>query len=334
MDAVMAAPKEPVVPGESTLRAGLPNACRTLAILCSGPAPVRLLRSLLFHLLLFPPPSPLPLPPARTPPPSLSSLSRSFALPRLRDRLCRPPLGSLLARSFLLLEGTAFFLAAPAMGGTQTGLCPTNEKRNRGNASPGVLRQWRPSSSTTHRSSCSLSLTVPHRSLALPHRSPSPFSHLTVLLPPRAASTFQLSRFFLLLRILIFFINFSPSSPDGSPSSSLSLSFSLRLPISLQSHGLRYLLLISRFPPGDLSSACIRRMRRPTVFLANDLTYLVPSLGLLSRQCPCPSARIARIRSLHDRDTVSDISFYFFPLPNAPLLKAFAVPHRNDELYC
>lgn len=119
-----------------------------------------------------------------------------FLAPRLRDHLYRPPLGSLLALAFLLLEGTAFFLVAPAMGGTQTGLCPTNEKRDRGNASPRVLRQWRPSSSTTHRSRPSLSLTVPHRSLALTHRSPSPFSHLAVLLSPRAASTFQLSRFF------------------------------------------------------------------------------------------------------------------------------------------
>lgn len=329
----MAAPKSRWYPGSQPSGRG----CQThagLAIPYSGPAPVRLLRSLLFHLLLFPPPSPLPLPPR-----SYTSSVTIISIPLLRAAASTRP--SLSATSWLLARalfppsgGDRIFSGCACDGwhpGTQTSLCPTNEKRNRGNASPRVLRQWWPSSSTTHRSSSSLSLTIPHRSLALPHRSLSPFSYLTVLLPPRAASTFQFSRFFLLLRILIFFINFSPSSPDGSPSSSLSLS--LRLPISLQSHGLRYLLLISRFPPGDLSSACIRRMRRPTVLLVNDLTYLVPSLGLLSRQCPCPSARIG-IRSLHDRDTVSDISFYFFPLPNAPLLKAFAMLHRNDELYC
>lgn len=119
-----------------------------------------------------------------------------FLVPRLWDRLYQPPLGSLLARAFLLLEGTAFFLVAPAMGGTQSSLCSANEKRDRGNASPRVLRQWRPSSSTTHRSRPSLFLTIPHCSLALLRRSPSPFSHLVVLFSPRAASMFQLSRFF------------------------------------------------------------------------------------------------------------------------------------------
>lgn len=133
--------------------------------------------------------------------PSFTSSVTIISIPlslveRLRDRLYQSHLLAPCSRAFLLLEGTAFFLVAPAMGGTQTGLCPTNEKRDRGNASPRVLRQWRPSSSTTHRNSPSLSLAIPHRSLALPHRSPSLFSHLAVLLLPRAASTFQLSRSF------------------------------------------------------------------------------------------------------------------------------------------
>lgn len=98
--------------------------------------------------------------------------------------------GHLLApcsRAFLLLEGTTFFLVAPAMGGNQTSLCTTNEKHDYGNASAGVLRQWRPSSSTTHRSSPSFSL--PLNSSLIAHSS-SPFLLLRpvtcyVLLPPR-----------------------------------------------------------------------------------------------------------------------------------------------------
>lgn len=152
---------------ESTLRAGLPNAYRTRHPVCLGTSscPASSFSSLLFSSL------------PRSPPPPLSPLSRSFSF-RVYEIVS---IGHLLApcsRAFLLLEGTAFFLVAPAMGGTQTSLYPANEKGDRGNASPRVLRQWRPSSSTTHRSCPSFFLTIPHRSLALPRRSPSPFSQL------------------------------------------------------------------------------------------------------------------------------------------------------------
>lgn len=192
----------------------------------------------------------------------------------------------LLARAlssfFPLLEGTAFFLVAPAMGGTQNGLYPTNEKRDHGNASPRVLRQWRPSSSTTHRSHPSLSLTIPHRSLALPRRSPALFSHLAVLLSPRAASMLHSSRASFLLRILIFFINFSPSSPDGSPSSSLSLFLFLSVCQSRYSRSRTYVS-----PPYFAFPVPVRRYllrvhprdARPIVLLANDLRIWSPRWG-------------------------------------------------------
>lgn len=159
-------------------------------------------------------------------------------------------------------------------------------------------------------------------SLSLPRgpspvaRSPSPFS-LAVqpawlsssLREPRLCFS---SRASFLLRILIFFINFSPCSPDGSPSSSLSLfahlvavartwvsppyaAFAVPAPVDTSS---------TRASTGCTTDCPSRK--RPT--------YLVLSLGLLSRQCPCPFAR-SSIRSPHDRDTVSDISFYFLLSP-------------------
>lgn len=94
------------------------------------------------------------------------------------------------------------------MGGNQTSLCPTNEKRSRSNASARVLRQRQPSSSTTHRSCPSLSPSIPLRSLPLSRHSPSPSSHSL------SSSHHELrlrssSRASFLHRILIFFINFS-----------------------------------------------------------------------------------------------------------------------------
>lgn len=98
MDAAMAASKSRWYPGVNPpLRAGLPDACRTRHP--RNRLLSRLLRSLLFHHLPFF---------------SFSSTSSStssytssvtitsvplFLVPRLRYRLCRPPLGSLLARS-------------------------------------------------------------------------------------------------------------------------------------------------------------------------------------------------------------------------------------------
>lgn len=138
----------------------------------------------------------LPLPPPCSPPPSLSSLSRSFSF-HIYETVSISHLLAPCSRVFLLLEGTAFFLVAPAMGGTQTGLCPTNEKRDRGNASPGVLRQWQPSSSTTHRS---YSLSLPH-DLSPVARSSSPFS-LTV--QPLGCPPFSASRVYVSALALLF----------------------------------------------------------------------------------------------------------------------------------
>lgn len=241
---------------------GLPNAYRTRhPVLGTSSCPASSFSTL-------PPPPP---PPSRSPPPPLSLLSFSFSF-LVYVIISISHLLAPCSRAFLLLEGTTFFLVAPAMGGAQTGLCPTNEKRDRGNASPGVLRQWRPSSSTTHRIRPSLSLSSPHWSLA---HSSSSFS-LTV--QPWLSFSFReprlcfSSRASFLLRILIFFINFSPSSPDGSPSSSFSLF--LCLPISLQSLGLRYLLLSPHFPSSsrDISSACIREIHDRLSF--SQTTYV------------------------------------------------------------
>lgn len=155
------------------------------------------------------------------------------------------------------------------MGGNQTSLCTTNEKHDHGNASAGVLRQWRPSSSTTHRSSPSFSL--PLNSSLIAHSS-SPF----LLLRPAtcvassslhgAVSTFQLprTRFFPSPRILIFFINFSRAlqtilSPFLPPL--------LRLVTSSRSDSQSY-PPYSAFP--NPCSSCPPRVSAPTaVFLTN-----------------------------------------------------------------
>lgn len=326
MDAAMAASKSRWYTRESTLRSG--RGCQTHAglaihgtgffVLFSLPPPPLLL--LLLHLLLH----------------LFVHLLRNYhlcpALSRSASTISSLSATSwLLARAlssfFPLLEGTTFFLVAPAMGGTQNGLCPTNEKRDHGNASPRVLRQWRLSSSTTHRSHPSLSLAIPHRSLALPRRSPSPFGRSAVLLSPRAASMLHSSRASFLLRILIFFINFSPSSPDGSPSSSLSLSLSLRLPISLQSLA-------------DLGISSLFRVHRPEICSPRASTgcttdcpsrkrptYLVPSLGLRSRaNVLVPSREAAFVR--HTRHGIS----FYISFPSQ--MFCFFIFFRAFENFC
>lgn len=148
LDAVMAAPRAGGT-RESTLGRGCQTHAR-LAILCNAR---NQLLSGFFVLFSSLPPSP------PQPPPSFLSLPFSFSLciyePVFIGHLLAP-----CSLAFLLLGETAFFLVAPAMGGNQTSLCPTNEKRSRSNASARVLRQRQPSSSTTHRSCLSLSLSL------------------------------------------------------------------------------------------------------------------------------------------------------------------------------
>lgn len=186
--------------------------------MCSEPAPVRLLRSLLFYLFLL-----------------LVHLLRHYHLyPALsRSTSTRP---SLSATSWLLARAFSSFWRGPHFFWLRLRWVaprPVYARPMRSATAVTPLPECSDSGSLPHRLligvTPSLSLTISHRSLALPHRSPSLFSHLAVLLSPRAASTFQLSHFSFLLRILIFFINFPPSSLDGSPSFSLSISFSFSI---------------------------------------------------------------------------------------------------------
>lgn len=281
LDAVMAAPR-----ADGTRESTLGRGCQTHAGL--SPSCVMLGTSSCPASSFSSPPLPLP-----------SSLSFPLFLLLalyLRTRLYPPPLGSLLARSlaFLLLGETAFFLVAPAMGGNQTSLCPTNEKRSRSNASARVLRQRQPSSSTTHRSCPSLSPSVPLWSLPLLRHSPSPSSHSLSSSHHELRLRFS-SRASLLRRISIFFINFSRA-----------LQTSLRHPFSNSpSCYIRSDLdLSSLFPVWLFFFACIRCLshKRPT--------YLVPPLELLSRSCPCPSARKAFV--LHSTETPFLYHHFFF----------------------
>lgn len=256
-----------MVPGSQPSGRG----CQThtgLAILCSEPAPVRLLRSLLFHLLL----------------PLVHFLRHYHLYPALSRRASTRP--SLSATSWLLARALSSFWRGPHFFWLRLRWVAPR---------PVYARPMRSATAVTPLPECSDSGGLPHRLLiGIVPLSPSLFFtgrslFLTVL--PHCSATW-LSSFFreprlrfnsrapFLLRILIFFINFSPSSLDGSPSSSLSLSPCL--PISLQSLGLRYLLLIPRFP-----SPCRRsllrvhpRDARPTVLLANDLYVFGPLAGV------------------------------------------------------
>lgn len=158
-----------------------------LAILCSEPAPVRLLRSLLFHLLLL----------------LLIHLLRHYHFyPSLsRSSSMR---SSLSATSWLLARALSSFWRGPHFFWLRLRWVAPR---------PVYARPMRSATVVTPLPECSDSGGLPHRlligfvplspsrsltgrSLTLPHRSLSPFSHLAVLFFPRAASMFQLSRFF------------------------------------------------------------------------------------------------------------------------------------------
>lgn len=215
------------------------------------------------------------------------------------------------SRAFLLLEGTTFFLVAPAMGGNQTSLCTTNEKHDHGNASGGVLRQWRPSSLTTHRSSPSLSLSFPlsfplSLSLSL-SLNPSLVAHSSspflLLHPATCAMSSSLhesclrfssrARFFplLLAYILIFFINFSQALQTI-----LHLPRFLRFSISLLRDVRTRSSPYSAFP-NPWSEALLRmRSRRPLSF-SRTTDVFGPFAAGVAGVHPCPSARTSLARS-------------------------------------
>lgn len=268
-----------MVPGSQPSGRG----CQThtgLAILCSEPAPVRLLRSLLFHLLL----------------PLVHFLRHYHLYPALSRRASTRP--SLSATSWLLARALSSFWRGPHFFWLRLRWVAPR---------PVYARPMRSATAVTPLPECSDSGGLPHRLLiGIVPLSPSLFltgrSLLLTVLPHCSAT--WLSSFFreprlrfnsrapFLLRILIFFINFSPSSLDGSPSSSLSPFLSVCLSRYNRSDlGISSLFRVSRPRAGDLSSACIHGMHDRLSFSRTTCTYLVPSLGLLSRRCPCPSAR-------------------------------------------
>lgn len=149
-------------------------------------------------------------------------------------------------------------------------------------------------------------------SLSFPH-DPSPFSLAVQPLgcPPSSRSRVYVSALALLSSSVSRYFSLISLRALRTV---LHLSLSLCRPISLQSLGLRYLLLIPRFPSGDLSP----RDARPTVLLANDLRIWSPCRGCSRANVLVPPREAAFVR---DRDTVSDISFYFSSLPNVLLLR-------------
>lgn len=180
--------QEPVVPGKSTLRAGLPNAYRTRhPALGTSSCPASSFSSL--------PPPPPPFPP-RSPPPPLSSLSRSFS----RHVYETVSIGHLLAPCSRSLSsfwrGPHFFWLRLRW------VAPR----------PVYARPMRSATAVTPLPECSDSGGLPHRlligvvPLSLPHgpspvaRSCSPFS-LTVQpfgCPPPSASRVYVSALALL----------------------------------------------------------------------------------------------------------------------------------------
>lgn len=193
------------------------------------------------------------------------------------------------------------------MGGNQTSLCTTNEKHDHGNASGGVLRQWRPSSLTTHRSSPSLSLfsslfpspspSIPLWSLTLPHRFSFSIQPLVPCPPPSTSPVYvsapARASFLFSSRILIFFINFSQALQTI-----LRLPRFLRFSISL----LRDVRTRSSPPysvfPNPWSGALLRmHPRRPLSFSRTTNVFGPFAVGVVGAR-PCPSARTSPARSL------------------------------------
>jgi len=143
---------------------------------------------------------------------------------------------------------------------------------------------------------------------------------------------FQLSHFSFLLRILIFFINFSPSSLNGSSSFSLSIFLFLRLShYSYRNLDISSLFRVfrsrSKISPSRASAGCtIDWLSSWTVYVFGPLAG-VAFAPMLS----CFSAR-SNIYSPYDRDTVFDIWFYFFFLSNDLLSRTFAKLRRRIEM--
>ena len=140
-------------------------------------SPVRLLRSLLFYLFLL-----------------LVHLLRYYhlcpALPRSTSTR-----SSLSATSWLLARAFSSFWRGPhffCLRLRWVAPRPVYARPMRSATAVTPLPECSDSGSLPHRLligvSPSLFLTISHRSLALPHRSPSLFTHLAVLLPPRTAS--------------------------------------------------------------------------------------------------------------------------------------------------
>lgn len=213
MDAVMAAPKSWWYPGSQPSGRG----CQThtgLAILCSEPTPVWLLRSLLFHHLLLL---------------LLVHLLRHYHVyPTLSHPASTRP--SLSATSWLLARALSSFWRGPHFFWLRLRWVAPR---------PVYARPMRSATAVTPLPECSDSGSLPHRLLIgvvplFPSRSLTDRSFFLTVLSHRSATWLSSflqgprlrfsSRASFLLRISIFFINFSPSSPDGSPSSSLSLS--------------------------------------------------------------------------------------------------------------